>query len=109
VPVNTDVPSLEAILIDEDDSHVNALGIKGVGGRSRPGRRGRGRPENFDRSVALQQAMKLVRERGYSGASFDEAAVAIKLGNHSYRVTGITTCLRKGSTLEKAAAWLTTP
>ncbi len=31
VPVNADVPSLEALLIHEDDVHVNALGIKGVG------------------------------------------------------------------------------
>src|ERR1700716_3402249 len=31
IPVNADVPSLEALLIDEDDPHVNALGIKGVG------------------------------------------------------------------------------
>jgi xanthine dehydrogenase YagR molybdenum-binding subunit len=31
VPVNADVPSLEAILIEEHDPHVNALGIKGVG------------------------------------------------------------------------------
>ena len=31
VPVNADVPALEAILVEEDDPHVNALGIKGVG------------------------------------------------------------------------------
>jgi xanthine dehydrogenase YagR molybdenum-binding subunit len=31
IPVNADVPSLEAILVDEYDPHVNALGIKGVG------------------------------------------------------------------------------
>jgi xanthine dehydrogenase YagR molybdenum-binding subunit len=31
IPVNADVPSLEAILVEEDDPHVNALGIKGVG------------------------------------------------------------------------------
>ncbi len=31
VPVNADVPSLEAILVEENDSYVNALGIKGVG------------------------------------------------------------------------------
>jgi xanthine dehydrogenase YagR molybdenum-binding subunit len=31
VPVNADVPSLEAILVDEEDRHVNPLGIKGVG------------------------------------------------------------------------------
>jgi xanthine dehydrogenase YagR molybdenum-binding subunit len=31
VPVNADVPSIEAILVEERDTHVNALGIKGVG------------------------------------------------------------------------------
>jgi xanthine dehydrogenase YagR molybdenum-binding subunit len=31
VPVNADIPSLEAILVEENDPHVNALGIKGVG------------------------------------------------------------------------------
>jgi xanthine dehydrogenase YagR molybdenum-binding subunit len=31
VPVNADVPSLDAILVEEHDPHVNALGIKGVG------------------------------------------------------------------------------
>jgi xanthine dehydrogenase YagR molybdenum-binding subunit len=31
VPVNADVPSIEAILVEERDVHVNTLGIKGVG------------------------------------------------------------------------------
>jgi xanthine dehydrogenase YagR molybdenum-binding subunit len=31
IPVNADVPSLETILVEEHDGHVNALGIKGVG------------------------------------------------------------------------------
>jgi xanthine dehydrogenase YagR molybdenum-binding subunit len=31
IPVNADVPSIEAILVEEYDPHVNALGIKGVG------------------------------------------------------------------------------
>jgi xanthine dehydrogenase YagR molybdenum-binding subunit len=31
VPVNADIPSIEAILVDEHDELVNALGIKGVG------------------------------------------------------------------------------
>jgi xanthine dehydrogenase YagR molybdenum-binding subunit len=31
VPVNADVPSLEAILVEEHDPYVNELGIKGVG------------------------------------------------------------------------------
>jgi xanthine dehydrogenase YagR molybdenum-binding subunit len=31
VPVNADIPSMEAILVDEQDSIINALGVKGVG------------------------------------------------------------------------------
>ena len=31
VPVNADVPAIEAILVEEHDPHINALGIKGVG------------------------------------------------------------------------------
>jgi len=31
VPVNADVPPMEALMIEENDPHVNALGIKGVG------------------------------------------------------------------------------
>ena len=31
VPVNADIPAMEAILVDEDDKFVNDLGIKGVG------------------------------------------------------------------------------
>ena len=31
IPVNVDVPAVEAILVEENDAHVNALGIKGVG------------------------------------------------------------------------------
>ena len=31
IPVNADVPSVEAILVEEYDPHVNPLGIKGVG------------------------------------------------------------------------------
>jgi xanthine dehydrogenase YagR molybdenum-binding subunit len=31
IPVSADVPSLEAILVEEYDPHVNSLGIKGVG------------------------------------------------------------------------------
>ena len=31
VPTNADVPSIEALFVDERDDEVNALGIKGVG------------------------------------------------------------------------------
>jgi xanthine dehydrogenase YagR molybdenum-binding subunit len=31
VPVNADVPSVDAIVIPEEDAYVNPLGVKGVG------------------------------------------------------------------------------
>ena len=31
IPVNADIPSVEAILVEEHDPYVNALGVKGVG------------------------------------------------------------------------------
>ncbi|KEZ77449.1 xanthine dehydrogenase family protein molybdopterin-binding subunit [Salinisphaera hydrothermalis] len=31
IPVNADVPSIEAISVPEQDRHINALGVKGVG------------------------------------------------------------------------------
>jgi xanthine dehydrogenase YagR molybdenum-binding subunit len=31
VPVNLDIPQLEAHFLDEEDPHVNPLGVKGVG------------------------------------------------------------------------------
>jgi AcrR family transcriptional regulator len=47
-------------------------------------KRGRGRPKNFDRSVALQQAMKLFWERGYEGASFDDLIAAMGISASSF-------------------------
>jgi AcrR family transcriptional regulator len=47
-------------------------------------RRGRGRPQNFDRAVALRQAMKLFWERGYEGASFDELTAAMGISPSSF-------------------------
>jgi xanthine dehydrogenase YagR molybdenum-binding subunit len=31
VPINADVPAIEAILVPEDDPHVNEIGVKGIG------------------------------------------------------------------------------
>jgi xanthine dehydrogenase YagR molybdenum-binding subunit len=31
VPVNADIPSLEAFFVEERDDHVNPLGAKGIG------------------------------------------------------------------------------
>ena len=31
VPVNADVPSVEVIMVEEEDRHVNPLGVKGIG------------------------------------------------------------------------------
>ncbi len=47
-------------------------------------KRGRGRPKNFDRSIALQQAMKLFWERGYEGASFDDLIAAMGISPSSF-------------------------
>ena len=40
----------------------------------------------------------MIRRRAAAGG------IATKLGNHSFRATGITACLKNGGTLEKAAA-----
>ncbi len=47
-------------------------------------KRPRGRPKSFDRSVALQQAMKLFWERGYEGASFDDLTTVMGLSPSSF-------------------------
>jgi AcrR family transcriptional regulator len=47
-------------------------------------KRARGRPKNFDRSVAMQQAVKLFWERGYEGASFDDLTAAMGISASSF-------------------------
>ncbi len=31
VPVNADVPAIDVTFVDEDDPHVNPIGVKGIG------------------------------------------------------------------------------
>ena len=37
IPVNPDVPQIEAFLIQENDKHVGAIGAKGIGETGTPG------------------------------------------------------------------------
>jgi hypothetical protein len=52
---------------------------------------------------ALVHTYAMIRRRAAA------AGIATKLGNHSFRATGITAYLKNGGTLEKAAAMRTMP
>ena len=54
--------------------------IKGEGQTSR----GRGRPRLFDRTVALDRAMRVFWDRGYEGATFDELIAAMGVSPSSF-------------------------
>jgi len=47
-------------------------------------KRGRGRPRTFDRSTAIQQAMKLFWDRGYEGTTFDDLIGVMNIGPSSF-------------------------
>src|SRR5882672_5741456 len=47
-------------------------------------KRGRGRPQTFDRTEALTQAMQLFWERGFEGTSFDELIAVMGISPSSF-------------------------
>lgn len=47
-------------------------------------RRGRGRPQAFDRAAVVQEAMRLFWERGYEGTSFDDLTAAMRISPSSF-------------------------
>ena len=49
-----------------------------------PPSRGRGRPRQFDRTAALDQAMHVFWDRGYEGATFDELIAAMGISPSSF-------------------------
>lgn len=59
---------------------------------------GRGTGRLTDASLPQSNAHAMIRRRAAT------AGIATKLGNHSFRATGITAYLKNGGTLEKAAA-----
>ena len=76
VPVNADVPAVEALMVDEHDPHVNALGIKGVGeiGITGIGRRRRQRGLARDRHPGAPLSDQDRRSRDGDGHELRDAA-----------------------------------
>src|ERR1700751_3106706 len=52
--------------------------------QTKPLKRGRGRPRLFDRTAAIEQAIKLFWDRGYEGTTFDDLIGAMKLSPSSF-------------------------
>jgi AcrR family transcriptional regulator len=72
-------------------------------------RRGRGRPQSFDRSQVLCAAMRLFWDRGYEGTSFDDLITAMGISPSSfYNAFGSKARLYQEATdayLEASGAW----
>jgi integrase len=66
--------------------------------REKGGKRGRGTGRLTRSVLPRQNAYAMIRRRAAA------AGIETKLGNHSFRATGITAYLRNSGTLEKAAA-----
>jgi integrase len=59
---------------------------------------GRGTDKLTETPLPQANAYQMIRRRAHA------AGIATKIGNHTFRATGITAYLKNGGTLEKAAA-----
>lgn len=77
-----------------------------------PTRRGRGRPQSFDRAQALCAAMRLFWDRGYDGTSFDDLIAAMGISASSfYNAFGSKEALYQEAIdayLQRVGAWFLT-
>ena len=63
--------------------YVKIFGAMATKQDEQPGR-GRGRPSAFDRTEAVNRAMKLFWEHGYEGTSFDQLVQAMRISPSSF-------------------------
>jgi AcrR family transcriptional regulator len=70
-------------LLDRRERYLTEISMSEPA-KTKPSKRGRGRPRLFDRTAAIEQAMELFWDRGYEGTTFDDLIGAMKLSPSSF-------------------------